>query len=124
MRRLETIQKKENLNKVFAADKFGPGGANHEYHIVIMDNKLKDVASDMIDIKFQKGARNEVGSQHGVIDTDLLEIVRDRLKCFQAGPFASKYNANALYHIEEALHAMNARVEDRIKRNVLGTYSK
>ena len=27
---------------------------------------------------------------HGVLDTDLLEIVRDRLKAFQAGPFASK----------------------------------
>lgn len=124
VKELNTIQKREKLNKVFAVDEKGPGGANHEYHIMIMDNKLEDVASDMADIKFQKGARNEVGSQHGVIDTDLLEIVRDRLKSFQAGPFSSRENACALTHIEEALMWMNRRVEDRIERNVLGTNNK
>ena len=30
MRKLNTIQKRENLNEVFAADEIGPGGANHE----------------------------------------------------------------------------------------------
>lgn len=124
MRQLDTIQKKENLNKVFAVDRVGPGGGTHEYHIVIMDNYSQDIAIGMVDIKFQEGARKEFGSQHGVIDTDLLEIVRDRLKCFQAGPFGNDYNGKALYHIEEALYAMNARVEDRIKRNVLGTNNK
>lgn len=52
---------------------------------------------------------------------DLLEIVMDRLKSFQYGPFTSHYNEHALKHIEEALYCMNARVEDRIERNVLGT---
>lgn len=124
MERLNTIQKREKLNEVFAVDEKGPGGANHEYHILIMDNKIEGAASDMIDIKFQKGARNVVGSQHGVIDTDLLEIVRHRLQCFQEGEFASKYNEKALEHIELALMYMNRRVEDRIERNVLGTYNK
>ena len=68
----------------------------------------------------QCGSRKEENSIHGVIDSDLLEIVRDRLKSFQAGPFASEYNAKALEHVEEALMWLNRRVEDRIERNVLG----
>lgn len=63
----------------------------------------------------------EENSVHGVIDTDLLEIVRDRLKSFQAGSFSSRENACALTNIEEALMWLNRRVEDRIERNVLGT---
>ena len=122
MRKLETIQTKENLNDVFAADEIGPGGANHEYHINL--NNGKDTASDVAIIQMQKGPRKNVDSIHGVIDSDLLEIVRDRLKAFQAGPFASEYNEQALKHIEQALTWMNKRVEDRIKRNVLGTYNK
>ena len=72
----------------------------------------------------QCGPRKEKDSLHGVIDTDLLEIVRDRLKAFQAGPFSSRENACALTHIEEALMWMNRRVEDRIERNVLGKNKK
>ncbi|BDR86123.1 hypothetical protein N071400001_07310 [Clostridium tetani] len=40
------------------------------------------------------------------------------------GAYESDYNAHALKHIEEALHCLNARVEDRIERNVLGTKNK
>ena len=122
MRKLETIQKREKLNDVFAVDEIGAGGANHEYHITL--NNGKDTASDVAIIQMQKGPRKNVDSIHGVIDSDLLEIVRDRLKAFQAGPFANEYNEQALKHIEQALTWMNKRVEDRIKRNVLGTYNK
>lgn len=125
MRKLSTIQKREKLNEVFAADEIGPGGANHEYHICMIDAEDKDIVlGEPVVIKLQKGPRKEADSQHGVIDSDLLEIVRDRLKAFQAGPFASDYNAKALEHIEEALMWLNRRVEDRIERNVLGTYKK
>ena len=121
MKELSTIQKIEKLNAVYAVDKKGNGGANHEYVIrASFDGCIQDLAN----IKFQDGARKEENNQHGIIDSDLLEIVRDRLKSFQDGPFASHYNEHALKHIEEALHCMNARVEDRIKRNVLGTNNK
>ncbi|WP_338627618.1 ABC transporter ATPase [Clostridium baratii] len=121
MKELNTIQKREKLNIVVATDDKGPGGANHEYLIrCSLDGCICDLAS----IKFQKGARKEENSIHGVIDSDLLEIVRDRLKCFQEGPFSSEYNEKALEHIELALMYMNRRVEDRIERNVLGTYNK
>lgn len=118
MRELSTIQKREKLNKVYAVDEPGAGGACHEYGIYASSEEL------LATIGFQNGPRKDESSTHGVIDTDLLEIVRDRLKSFQAGPFACRENACALTHIEEALMWMNRRVEDRIERNVLGTNEK
>lgn len=123
MRELSTIQKRENLNKVFASDEPGNGGANHEYDIYPAQDFNGDTEPYIV-IQFQNGARKLPDSQHGVLDTDLLEIVRDRLKGFQNGEFATRENAIALTHIEEALLWMNKRVEDRIERNVLGTNQK
>lgn len=126
MRELITIQKREKLNKVFAIDELGSGGANHRYEITgdIPVEAGSLPAEDTTIIQFQCGPRKMIDSIHGVIDTDLLEIVRDRLKGFQSGEFASRENACALTHIEEALMWLNRRVEDRIERNVLGTNSK
>lgn len=122
MRKLNTIQKRENLNNVYAVDKKGNGGANHEYaiHAVPVENDARLMGV----VRFQNGARKEENSIHGVLDTDLLEIVRDRLIGFQSGQFATRENAIALTHIEEALMWMNRRVEDRIERQVLGTNNK
>ena len=120
MEKLSTIQKRENLNNVYVTDEKGNGGANHEYLIrdYADDKKVYTV------IMMQNGARKLEDSIHGVLDTDLLEIVRHRLQCFQKGDFATRDNAVALTHIEEALMWMNRRVEDRIERNVLGTMNK
>lgn len=127
MRELSTIQKREKLNDVYAVDEIGPGGANHQYVIVPHNVDVTDEIMEygyLVKIKLQCGPRKDENSQHGVIDTDLLEIVRDRMKAFQAGPFASEYNEKALEHIELALMYLNRRVEDRIGRNVLGTNNK
>ena len=118
-RKLSTIQKREKLNEVFAADQPGPGNACHKYDIVKHDSN-----EVLTTIQFQCGPRLDESSVPGVIDTDLLEIVRDRLKGFQSGYFSSRENACALTHIEEALMWMNRRVEDRIERQVLGTYNQ
>lgn len=120
MEKLSTIQKREKLNDVYSTDKIGPGGAHHRYVITKNDNPEINLET----IQFQCGPRKEEGSTHGVLDADLLEIVRDRLKSFQAGPYSCRENACALTHIEEALMWMNRRVEDRIERNVLGTNTK
>lgn len=121
--KLETIQKIHNLNEVHTVDEVGPGGAHHHYMIKeVKDNESK--ANFHCEIKFQKGARNEDENIHGVIDSDLLEIVRDRLRSFQNGPFANVYNEEALRHVENALFYMNLRVEERVRRNVLGKYKK
>lgn len=128
MEKLITIQKREKLNEVYAVDEKGNGGANHRY-IIAKVTEMPFSCGDTIlgtigDIHFQNGPRNSEGSQHGVLDTDLLEKTRHRLECFQAGPYASEYNAKALEHIELALMYINRRVEDRIERNVLGTNKK
>jgi len=118
MRELKTIQKREKLNVVYAVDEKGNGGANHKYKIVC------DCVSPSRIIDFQNGARKEPDSEHGIIDSDLLEIVLDRMKSFQEGPFSSRENAIVITKLEEALMWMNRRVEDRIERSVLGKNEK
>lgn len=120
MRKIHTVQKKEKLNTIYANDEIGPGGANHEYIIVTNDKDENELKF----INFQKGPRNEEGSINGVLDQDLLEIVRDRLKAFQEGDYPCEYNERALEHVDLALTWLNRRIEDRIKRNVLGKYEK
>jgi hypothetical protein len=116
---LDTIQKENNLNDVYAIGEVGKGNAYHHYTIVKHNSRLFD---DVIaDVNFQDGARNAENSVDGVLDCDLLEIVRDRLKGFQSGAFATEYNEHALKAVEEALTWMNKRVKDRAARGVLGT---
>lgn len=121
MEKLSTIQKRNNLNEVFREGEIGPGGAYHEYRVAIPRGDGYETAQRIV---FQKGPRKDPNAQSGVLDGDLLEIVRDRLTAFQAGEFACRENACALTHIEEALMWMNKRAEDRAERNVLGTYEK
>lgn len=132
MDKLSTIQKRENLNEVYAGEK-GVGGASHDYVIVKAgcveyddkENTLTVNPENIIEtIRFQEGARKDPSATHGVTDQDLLEIVRDRLRGFQSGDMPTRETACALTHIEEALMWLNKRIEDRIERNVLGTYNK
>ena len=133
MKQLIPIQKFENLNDVYALDDPGPGGAHHLYEVV-KHNTGRSSEEDgtfrtrpentLLTVQMQEGPRKDPDAVHGVLDTDLLEIVRDRLAAFQSGPFACRENALALTHIEEALLWMNKRTEDRMIRRVLGTYEK
>lgn len=122
MKKILTIQKREKLNEVYAVDEKSDGGANHVYDIKWDTDNNGYISTQRI--MFQNGARESKDSAHGVLDTDLLEIVRHRLQCFQNGYFPTRENAIALTHIEEALLWMNKRVEDRIERDVLGTNNK
>lgn len=124
MEKLSTIQKRNNLNDICRFGEKGPGGAYHEYGICFNGIETGKTLKYMTFIAFQKGARKDPNARHGVLDNDLLEIVRDRLRCFQSGDFACHENEMALMHIEEALMWMNRRVEDRAERQVLGTYNK
>lgn len=107
------IQREDNLNNVIYDDTPGPGNGRHYYEVERNGETLAK-------IQFQNGARCEVGSIAGITETDLLEIVRHRLQCFQDGEFRTRENACALTHIEEALMWMNKRVADRKERGVLG----
>ena len=121
--KLMTIQTRNNLNEVYRDGDPGPGGAYHEYDVYAANDGPEN-GNPLIVIQFQKGPCKDPASQHGVLDGDLLEIVRDRLRMFQAGPFNCRENACALTHIEEALMWLNKRAEDRAARGVLGTMQK
>lgn len=123
MEKLNRIQKHHNLNTVYRNGAPGPGGAYHEYLVFFGDVHAEEEQEGRV-IQFQKGPRKDPESISGVLDVDLLEIVRDRLRVFQTGKFACKENACALTHIEEALLWMNKRTEDRAERQVLGTMNK
>lgn len=128
------IQKQDNLNDVFIIDdEAGNGGAYHNYLVVKKDAATEDKETGtilldpndiLLQVGFQDGPRAVEGSIPGVLEGDLLEIVRHRLQCFQKGPFSTRDNACALTHIEEALMWLNKRQADRKERGVLGTNNK
>jgi hypothetical protein len=106
--------------KVWCDGEVGPGGACHHYMVTFYgDNEV----GPGIYIDFQKGPIKEVGA-NGVLDDDLLAILIDRQRCFQAGPYACAENAEALQHLEAALECLKQRVRNRIARGVMGTYQK
>lgn len=112
-------------------DEPGAGGANHLYQIEGFNSETN--ASDPwterhgkpafhSTILFQNGTIPET-SANGVTHEALLAIVADRLRSFQAGPYACKANACALTHIEEALHWLQHRTLERMRRGVEGTHT-
>ncbi len=94
-------------------DQPGAGGANHHYAVDV------DGSENGIDVHFQNGAIAENGI-NGVTQEVLLAIVIDRLRSFQAGPFACRENAIALTKCEEALHWLHSRTRARMARGVEG----
>jgi hypothetical protein len=107
----------------------GAGGANHLYGVYGFDSSKNPSADhtcndeSCVKILFQNGPINEAGV-NGITQEVLLAIVADRLRSFQAGPFACKANACALQHVEEALHWLQQRTIERMRRGVEGTHQK
>lgn len=114
MRKLNTIQKTGNLNIVKAIDKRGNDNTNHLYRIEAIVPDDEDIPYTLI--QFQDGARKDPHAVTGIIDTDLLEIVRDRLKGFQRGDLAVEDNAEVLKHVEIALMYMNKSLMDKYEK--------
>jgi len=113
-RSLIRIQKNNNLNRVTCDDEAHPINKGHHVYSINM-------GAEGITLHFQNGPRSEPNSIRGILDVDLLEIVRDRLASFQEGPYATRENAIALTKIEESLMWLNKRVGDRVESGTLGT---
>lgn len=116
--------------QIAVTDEPGAGGANHRYEITgfdTVDNASNTDAEGYRSIflkqviLFQNGPINEVGV-NGITQEVLLAIVADRLRGFQAGPYACKANACALTHLEEAMHWLQQRTIERMRRGVEGTH--
>ena len=118
---------------VTVLDEPGAGGANHLYEVTGLNTATN--ASDPFTkrhggparhstILFQNGPIAEDGKGvNGVTHEVLLSIVADRLRAFQKGPYSCKANACALTHIEEALHWLQQRTLERMRRGVEGTHT-
>ena len=114
----------DNQLSITVIDEPGAGGANHRYEITGFDmagnpSFQGDGSRTNALILFQNGTIREVGV-NGVTQEALLAIVIDRLKSFQAGPFACQANAKALTCVMDALDQLQARTRDRIARGVEG----
>ena len=103
--------------EITVMDEPGAGGAHH-FYAVHVDH---DVEKSM-DVHFQNGPIAEAGV-NGVTQEVLLAIVIDRLRSFQAGPYACKENAEALAHAEQSLDWLKSRTKARMARGVEGTHA-
>lgn len=114
-----------NQLTITVLDEPGAGGANHHYMVTLPEWTIEPDGANahgVWDILFQNGPINEVGV-NGITHEVLLAIVADRLRSFQAGPFACRENALALTKIEEALHWLHHRTLARMRRGVEGTHT-
>ena len=102
--------------EIEVADEPGAGGANHAY--IVRWYTRTSVRECRID--FQNGPVKKAGV-NGVTHEALLAIIIDRLRSFQAGPFACLENAIVLTHCEDALIWLQRRTLDRIARGVEGS---
>lgn len=135
-----TDHKLNGLNdalEITVLDEPGQGGANHHYRIeghaldlnpsagpgLDKNGNPKGTSVRPGDIFFQNGPIKEAGV-NGISGEALLAIVIDRLRSFQAGPYASDDNERALYHTQEALTCLQKRTRDRLARGVEGTNAK
>jgi hypothetical protein len=119
--------------EIVVNDQPGAGGANHRYEITgfntannpsICDEQGGyDPVSQSNVILFQNGPIPENGV-NGLTQEVLLEICADRLRSFQAGPYACRENALALTKIEEAQMWLHNRTLKRMQRGVEGTHEK
>ena len=61
---------------------------------------------------------------NGSFVEDIIDAAADRIRYYQASPFACERNANALSHLEKALYELNSRTADREAREVEGTHAQ
>ncbi|NOV28030.1 hypothetical protein E5S69_31585 [Cupriavidus necator] len=101
------------------AKEYFAGSARHSELTMAYQDRLDRV--DTVTVLFQNGPIPEVGV-NGITQEVLLAIVADRLRSFQAGPFACRENALALTKIEEAQHWLQQRTIARMRRGVEGTH--
>lgn len=112
--------------EILVTDKPGAGGASHVYEVWLPDTVVDrpgegHTHGPIATIRFQNGPIAEAGV-NGLTQEVLLAIVADRLRSFQAGPYACRENTLALTKIEEAMHWLHSRTRARMLRGVEGTH--
>ena len=120
-----------DLLKIEVLDEPGSGGANHLYHITGFNSssnpsdpwtKRHGQPAEHSTILFQNGPIAEAGV-NGLTHEALLAILIDRMEGFQAGPYASPDNQEALEAMRTAQTALQRRTLARMARGVEGTHT-
>lgn len=109
---------------VAVTDAPGSGGANHRYEIsgyTAHNPSQQHMGEQTFVGPFWNSTIQEAGV-NGITHEILLSILADRLTAFQAGPFANRYNAEALEHVRCALSYLKARTADRLAQGIEGTH--
>lgn len=99
-------------------DEPGQGGAHHAYFIT-RPSKVDGLPESGVHIDFQNGPIKEVGV-NGLTHEALLAVIIDRLRSFQAGPYACEDNEHALDAGLVMLGYLQQRTKARIARGVEG----
>ena len=110
-----------NATISIACDDRAEGGASHIYDISYewQSPSAETGGTGVQRLEFQRGAIKEVG-RNGITDEVLIAVLLDRLRGFQNGPFKCRENSLAVTKLEEALHWMNHRTNERVARGVEG----
>lgn len=133
-----TDHKVNGLNEALelqSVDEPGPGGANHSYLAFIPDSiPLKKHVTVHTHLAFQNGPIASSEDFNGLTNEVLLAVLIDRMRGFQyernadssfnfnsRGKYASRENAEALTHMENALMWLQKRTRDRMARGVEGS---
>lgn len=87
---------------------------------VLYDPQAAAERQAFIDIKFQEGPVDEVGV-NGCFIEDVIDLLVERLRGFNAGPLGCRENSVAITHLEEAANWMVRRRINRIKQGVHST---
>ena len=125
MSRMLTDHKASEVNEhidIAVMDAPGAGGANHVYELVL-GAPPNNAPAKILKIEFQDGPIKEAGC-NGFTQEALLAVIIDRLRSFQAGPYACRENAIALTQIEQGLMWLHQRTRARLARGVEGTHEK
>lgn len=125
MEKLSTIQRHNNLNEVYRT---GEPGATGLYYTYVVQRTVYPVGKPaqtktVAEIQFQYGLYDEE-SVDGIESSNLLEIVRDRLKMYNPREHETKEITCALMHIEEALMWLNKRSDDIAEAMLYTKYTK
>lgn len=110
-------------------DEPGKGGACHAYAISGLGEDANPFFAGKGDLRwqdeklivFQNGPIAEVGV-NGITHEALLAILIDRMRAFQAGPYACEEDGYALTHLLDAQASMHRRTKRRMERGVEGTH--
>lgn len=92
----------------------------HEYNIIVENGPNELTKSFVTKLTFQHGPVAD--GANGITDEALLAIVLDRLRGFQGTAFRCRENSLVITKLEEALHWLQHRAQERERRGVEGTH--